>query len=336
MSTVLDVAIGLVFIYALASLVITALTEFLSTLFRFRGRLLSDGITQLLRDPAIAKEFYSHPMITVLSQPSPLTITRRPSEIPAKTFALVLADILGKDANAAPDIARLKTTFAGADQARVAQFQKILSILWESTGKIPEFHVALERMFNDTMDRVSGWYKRRADRVVFTLGIILTLLLNIDTIGIARTLWREPAVRAALVAEAEAYSAEQAKRDVAAIDSTVETPKGPPPTPPDAQGKEITLKDLEASAGQVRSAMDQLRSLSFPIGWAWSESDPQGRARLETLDQALETPGRHVLGWAATAFALSLGAPFWFDMLSKLISIRNAGKSTGKKSAGKN
>jgi len=34
---------------------------------------------------------------------------------------------------------------------------------------------------------------------------------------------------------------------------------------------------------------------------------------------------QRVLGWLLTMIAVSLGAPFWFDMLNKIINIRNAG-----------
>ena len=32
------------------------------------------------------------------------------------------------------------------------------------------------------------------------------------------------------------------------------------------------------------------------------------------------------IGWLLTAFAISLGAPFWFDLLNKFISARSTGK----------
>jgi hypothetical protein len=35
----------------------------------------------------------------------------------------------------------------------------------------------------------------------------------------------------------------------------------------------------------------------------------------------------HLLGWLITALAATLGAPFWFDMLNKVIAIRGVGKS---------
>jgi hypothetical protein len=34
-----------------------------------------------------------------------------------------------------------------------------------------------------------------------------------------------------------------------------------------------------------------------------------------------------ISGWLITALAISLGAPFWFDLLSKIIQLRAAGKT---------
>ena len=35
----------------------------------------------------------------------------------------------------------------------------------------------------------------------------------------------------------------------------------------------------------------------------------------------------HVLGWLLTALEASLGAPFWFDVLKKIITVRSAGRA---------
>jgi hypothetical protein len=38
----------------------------------------------------------------------------------------------------------------------------------------------------------------------------------------------------------------------------------------------------------------------------------------------------HVFGWLLTALAISLGAPFWFDMLNKFIVVRSTVKPKEK------
>jgi hypothetical protein len=35
---------------------------------------------------------------------------------------------------------------------------------------------------------------------------------------------------------------------------------------------------------------------------------------------------RHFPGWFLTIVAVSLGAPFWFDVLNKIVKLRNAGR----------
>ena len=39
------------------------------------------------------------------------------------------------------------------------------------------------------------------------------------------------------------------------------------------------------------------------------------------------------MGWLMTAFAVTLGAPFWFDLLGKIVALRAAGNPP-KKAAG--
>ncbi len=42
---------------------------------------------------------------------------------------------------------------------------------------------------------------------------------------------------------------------------------------------------------------------------------------------------RHWLGFIITSAALSLGAPFWFDLLNKLVSMRSAGQKPAPEAA---
>jgi len=65
------------------------------------------------------------------------------------------------------------------------------------------------------------------------------------------------------------------------------------------------------------------------------------KAASENIDQAKEifSTGerscKNFLGWLITAIAISLGAPFWFDLLGKFMTIAQAGKSSSSKTTGK-
>jgi hypothetical protein len=61
-------------------------------------------------------------------------------------------------------------------------------------------------------------------------------------------------------------------------------------------------------------------SLPLPLGWSMS------------FGEDLNTFLSKALGLLLTAFAVTLGAPFWFDLLSRFVAIRNSGPPESKKS----
>ncbi|HLQ50077.1 MAG TPA: hypothetical protein VK129_01185, partial [Terriglobales bacterium] len=55
-------------------------------------------------------------------------------------------------------------------------------------------------------------------------------------------------------------------------------------------------------------------------------------AEMQLSSNKLSWWGSHLLGLFFTLVALSMGAPFWFDMLNKFINIRNSGKAPDRAS----
>ena len=69
---------------------------------------------------------------------------------------------------------------------------------------------------------------------------------------------------------------------------------------------------------QIQQAEDQVskvENLGIPLGWNPNPFSQAFPAWLQTI-----------LGWLMTAIAVSLGAPFWFDMLNKIVNVRLAEK----------
>ena len=96
----------------------------------------------------------------------------------------------------------------------------------------------------------------------------------------------------------------------------------------------------QTSAGEISPHAQQeltetirkLNELSLPIGWAGPDDD----LRLHFAEQGwwgglMDIFQRHFVGWMLTAFAGTLGAPFWFDLLNRFINIRSAGKAPEEK-----
>ena len=326
---IIDVALGLIFTYLTLSLVITASNELLASVLSRRQKTLLVGIKNLLGDQ-MRDALYAHPLIRSLSNDG-----KHPSYIPSRTFALALLDVIE------PAIAALPPPSPHTTDPRVPALQARLEpdakapassdpnappllpaalrrqfrvLLAEGQHDVELFKVQLEEWFNNGMERVSGWYKRETQFILFVLAIVLTVSVNADTLKIVTTLWRDPTVRTETAMQAQAYL-NQLNQKPATSGA---------PDPPD---------EVQAATKKLADAMNQLNSTNLPLGWdkpctqdAPCRSGSQMWPGLsgQAWSAAL---GDHVLGWLMTALAISLGAPFWFDTLNRVMSIRGAGKS---------
>ena len=345
-SGILDVAIGLIFIYLTLSLTVTAANEMFAAWFKRRAWMLRKGIINLLDTPADADKLFKHPLILGLSQPrsswSNVPVLRwlfaeGPSYIPSRTFAVALIDQMFPVVNG-------QRAVPAPPAEGMSPVNYTLSLLYkEAKGNDEQFKANVEVWFNDSMERVSGWYKRRTQFISLITAVVVTVGTNSDTLVIARALWNDPALRQAVVARAEQYVEKESTREVAPV--TDDAPP-PPPLPPDQQA-EVEFADAEAS---LEASMEDLAELQLPIGWDVPNATPDATGlaalRLVNEDSSDDWPGpiwppwdraawgrwlaaldQHTLGWLLTILAVSLGAPFWFDMLNKVMSIRSAGKS---------
>jgi len=304
-STIVDVAIGVVFVYLLLGLVVTAGTELIASWLNWRANNLRAGLQRML-DPALAQELYNHPMIKRLSKSD-----RGPSYIPSETFALALVDVIANlrpaDGQPAKDLASLIGNVPDPDVRRV------LSLLAAEAGPDGQkLRENIEKWFNTSMDRVAGWYKRKTQLVNVTLAIAFTVAVNADSILIVQSLSNDSALRAALVAQAQAM--------------VKDSP--PPPADQPGAGPGLTVDELE-------ERITKLTTLGVPVGWTnetgegfrrWPGWLPGDGGATAWGAIWRDTVRYHLLGWLLTALAASLGAPFWFDLLNKIITIRSAGK----------
>ena len=101
-SNVLEVAIGVVFVYLLMSLICSTINEqVIARFFALRSKTLEDGIKTMLNDPqgaGLAKEFYNHSLIQGLAKQGVFDTLRRkvskPSYISSHTFALAIQEVV--------------------------------------------------------------------------------------------------------------------------------------------------------------------------------------------------------------------------------------------------
>ena len=144
----------------------------------------------------------------------------------------------------------------------------------------------IEHWYDDATDRFTGWYKRWAQLITLAVAAAVVSLTNADTIALADRLSRDSSLRGALVDAAQAL-ARQENLDTARA-------------------------GLLTDAGR----------LSLPLGWSRQTGLPDDPAGVKAVPSTLGGWVMKVVGLLFTVLAVSLGAPFWFDTLSRFVNIR--------------
>jgi hypothetical protein len=212
----------------------------------------------------------------------------------------------------------------------------------------------IEDWYDASMDRVAGWYKRRTQWVLLGLGVCIAGALNADTLAIFRSLVNDPPTRSAVMAVAQEYAKNSPATLAgtgAASDSTSAQTRTEATTvvPADAAASSeagadgakaasttsphsITATTQQAFAPcadndmsarcRVETSLRQVRMLGVPLNW--DRNDPR------TWPPTPEGWARKIIGLLLTAFAITQGAPFWFDLLNKVVKLRTALKPAGE------
>ena len=358
-SAVLEVAIGMIFVYLLMSLLCSAVNEYIELKLQHRSKSLWRGIQLLLNGEIndrkqrpdmsaagpggaqtqqqtgqtppkldIASELYRHGLVRALFRDE----RSLPSYIPSRTFALALWNLASRRAGelAEPSSPPAAAGFTAADLKKIREVidqlpnkelaQALGTLIDEAKGDFNKALKNVEDWYDGAMDRVSGWYKRRVQKHLIVIGCVAALLVNADSVNIAKSLIQDKALRDVVVASADDYLREQSAGDADAGGARPAAAVSPAPAP-----------DPEA---KIRKVRQQLYDLGLPIGWAFDKSytqDPRGVPR--GGEGKLATAGWLLLklfGLFMTGLAISQGAPFWFDLLNKFMVIRSTVKPKEK------
>lgn len=311
-SGLLEVAIGLAFVYLLLSLFCSIVNEWIAGIMGSRAYNLEKGIGSLFTDGmlnntiSLKDALYGHGLIQSLYQRGfwDKVFLRRggPSYIPSPIFATTLVNLLlAKPGTADASVDSLRTAINNLPESKGRQ--ALLALVNQGQTDLDAVRSSLEAWYNDGMDRVAGWYKRRTTLVLLCLGMIVAIGVNADSFVIARTLWDNPALRQATMTAADKFVQDY--------------------KPANASGSPPNAEQVKQS---IESLHEQLSGLHLPLGWPprGSENDPR------SFPSDASLAWFRVLGWFFTAAALSLGAPFWFDLLNKFMVVRSTVKPQEK------
>jgi hypothetical protein len=196
-STVLEVAIGLVFCFASVALITSSVYEAIASQLNFRSKTLLIGIQKLLNaeksaDQELILGIYNHALASPLGDGLAKKIEdlkNKPSYIDSAHFASALIDTLQTHSG---DFAMLSSDIDGIKNEQLRQLLR--SMYDSSAGKVENLQTALATWFDAGMQRVSGAYKRQSQRWCFIIALVLAVIFNIDSFHLFSVLWQHPAL----------------------------------------------------------------------------------------------------------------------------------------------
>lgn len=409
---VLDIVIGLVFIYLLYSLLASAINEFVAVLFAYRQRMLEIGIEQMLdgnsvsyywwdklanlflwikyliiyyynsklkRDPdprlyanidrkvffrsctinhkdslkkprvklnkkasLFAAQVINHPIYRRKSQHS--LLIKKPSYLSAAAFSDILIDVLSDRKSTTNGIPVLLTDIRRFVDTKLVDNKGLRNILNvyidQANGDLQKFKLLLENWYDETMDSVTGWYKRQSYKSILIISFLLAIVFNVSTINIVTTLSRDKKAREALLQNASAFiksayadTLHQSARATSFSDTTLQITKERI-----GEFQKLYKENIEENNMLIGLGWNDFGYAQALLSYQLKLKDP--KTNTKALKQP-EKPGfwdkiyfvivtsfttpRVFIGFLLTAIAMSMGAPFWFDLLNKLVNLRGSG-----------
>lgn len=354
----IDVALGLIFIYLLYSLLASVIQELFARIFNSRARLLTKGLRRMLeeddhsadlgwfgqftffnwfyelgwslvyffepfRKNPFLKKFYNSPSIRSLGKNSAAS---RPAYISPQIFSQTMVHLLRGSVpeHTGNDTQVMKAALTHNYLQLPPDTREHLQQLFEDAEhNVAAFRANMEGWFNETMTRTSGWYKKQTQAWLLCIGISIAALFNVDSIAIARIMMKDKNVRSQLVQ----LAASRAPDYTAVTDTLIR--------------KNVLQKDSAFFRGDT-SIRIFVTDTSLIGVYAMLRNDAGDAANVLGIGRPCitdTTGGRLIVrcgythpfqqngwlifaGWCITALAISLGAPFWFDLLGRVVKFR--------------
>jgi hypothetical protein len=367
--------------------------------------------TSIQNNQGIGHDFYGHPLIKNYGSSRMFPL---PSYIPTKNFSTVLIDVLKdnfrqnlddiavsklpgtatpeqinsvrKDLQNSTDIIKIKELLdfhtrhydenpdetkgpIDKDTAKILRMHLINSVY-----DIEKFTGKLESWYDDSQERVSGWYKRQSRFISLFIGLAMAVAFNVDVLMIANKLSVDKEAREKIVQMA--VQAADKYKDDPRIKKTI-TNAGvlvPDPSPTNTDTLKKVFSEYKARADEAKKTyQEEVKTANEILAVGWGDYGMKNYHRkiledngiyirnelrkcpkdknlhsclIKTYDNLSEEHWikynknvyklcyiiresahlKKLLGFIILAFAVSLGAPFWFDLLNKLVKIRSTGK----------
>lgn len=328
---IIDLVVGMIFVYFLLSIICSSLIEMIQVGLKARSKLMREWLFELFSKPVASKSGHKISLAQAILDHCSVSVLRGNGRsvpyIEAKNFVSALLEKITYDPGDPKSVAKDIDEIIGAIEKTDAlpeEFQRLLLMYANEAkdtyktqqdniaGQVELFRRKIENWFDSSMERVTGALKHRySRRITLYVAIGITVMLNADSIALAKYLYSNPEVRVKL-----AQQAYDATKDSALVAKATAVPL------PDSAIDKLSVSELDSvmklRIDEMRSAKQALNDV-MPLTWKKGELNGADGTFSGWLFLS------KIAGLIASVLAIMMGAPFWFDMLNKLSNLRGTG-----------
>lgn len=322
---ILDLVVGLIFIYFLLSIICSSAVEMFLSFFKIRAVILAEWMKKIFsqkvakstgKEVPFGEIIMDHCLVTSLTPPGKstsytdagnfvsallerITFYSNPDKITASLDDLI--DAIDKTTLLPEELRRTFLIYAHESRDTFKQ------VVENKLSEVEIFRKKIENWYDTSMQRLGGRMRVKYARpITIAFAVLITCSLNADSVSIAKYLYTNQGVAAKISRDADAMlNSDTLKRMVDDIKVTSEK-------------DEDVIKVINKKLQNINEANAILNN-SMPLGWRKDElkNDHRKTDGYKFFSKAV--------GLAATILALTMGTPFWFDLLNKLANLRGVG-----------
>ena len=322
-SSIVEVGVGLVLVYMVLSLLVSQINNVIKNALNVRADVYRNELERLLQDPKLREEIMNHPAVDFANRSRDDSSVK---EITPEKLTVAMVDVLAGTSEALDLLDNLTNSpmvNQMLESVKNDDLRHHLDGVLATARNVADAKNRLTQWFETGLQQAQNLYKRRMQFFSLIVGALVVIVLNVDTIYMAQTLWNDPVLRQATVDAASA-----AISDV---------------------NLQAQPTDVQSSVSTVRATISSLLDLRLPIGWFLTDVNAQeaqaaaaaaSGTPATAVDTALSNPREDTrnlwnllpgnnsswfglllgkaLGLVLTTLAVMQGAPFWFDLLKRV------------------
>jgi hypothetical protein len=161
----IDVTIGLILMYLVLSLICTTVNELIASAFSIRAKTLRSGLERLIDDKRLLSQFNDHGLIDGLRT---MLKGDHPSYLSPSTFAAAILDSLDP-VKPLPDLASVQNALKTLPPSNIKD--ALQGAMTSGVKDIETLRANVASWFDQSMDRLSGIFKRYMQWISFGVGL---------------------------------------------------------------------------------------------------------------------------------------------------------------------